>query len=146
MIPRGVSFLNLKIDSFSENLTKIENILTQWSVAQAGSNYEKNLRSKISLYCPFKGNYKTIILCKSRKTLCSGQYTAESDNVVWAWHCRVKLQSVDDTAVSTAKSEWNACWLRRKSKQTQTLAIGGLSWGWLKKREIENLVTHSSHF
>ena len=37
------------------DLTKIENILTHGSVAQAGSNYEeKNWRSKISLDCPFK--------------------------------------------------------------------------------------------
>ena len=38
----------------SKNLTKIENILTQRSVAQTGSTDEKNWRSKISLYCPFK--------------------------------------------------------------------------------------------
>ena len=31
-----------------------ENILTHWSVAQAGSNVEKNWRPKISLECPLK--------------------------------------------------------------------------------------------
>ena len=35
-------------------LNKIENILTCWSVAQACSNDDKNMRQKISLYCPFK--------------------------------------------------------------------------------------------
>ena len=35
-------------------ITKIENVLSHWSVAQAGSNDEKKWRSKISLDCPFK--------------------------------------------------------------------------------------------
>ena len=42
MIPWGVSFFQRKFEELSENLTKIENIFTHWSVAQAGSNYEKN--------------------------------------------------------------------------------------------------------
>ena len=54
MIPRGVSFFILKFEYLSENQTKIENILTHWSVAQAGSNGELNWRLKISLDCPFK--------------------------------------------------------------------------------------------
>ena len=37
-----------------ENENKKETILTNWSVAKAGSNYEKNWGSKISLDCPFK--------------------------------------------------------------------------------------------
>ena len=37
-----------------ENEMKNENILTHWSVAQAGLNDEKNWGSKISLDCPFK--------------------------------------------------------------------------------------------
>ena len=40
MILQGVSFFNTKI--FRENKTKNENILTHWSVAQAGSKDEKN--------------------------------------------------------------------------------------------------------
>ena len=47
-------FSILKFEYLSENQTKIENILTHWSVAQAGSNGELNWRSKISLDCPFK--------------------------------------------------------------------------------------------
>ena len=34
-------FLNLKIESVSEILTKIENIFTRWSASQADSNNEK---------------------------------------------------------------------------------------------------------
>ena len=48
MIPRQVSFFQPKIWK-----TKIENMLTHWSVAQAGSNNEKS-RLKFSLDCPFK--------------------------------------------------------------------------------------------
>ena len=47
-------FSQLKIEYLGENETKYENILTHWSVAQAGWNDEKNRRSKISLDCPFK--------------------------------------------------------------------------------------------
>ena len=42
-----------KFEYLSEDETKNENILTHWSVAQAGSNDEKNWGSKISLDCPF---------------------------------------------------------------------------------------------
>ena len=35
-------------------MTKNENILIHWSVAQAGSNDAKIWGSKISLDCPFK--------------------------------------------------------------------------------------------
>ena len=51
MILRGVNFE--KLEHLGEISTKIKTILTHYSVAQAGSNYEKN-RSKISLDCPFK--------------------------------------------------------------------------------------------
>ena len=44
----------LNYDYLGENETKFENILTYWSVDQAGSNDEKNEGSKISLDCPFK--------------------------------------------------------------------------------------------
>ena len=44
MIPRGVIKSLLKFEYLSENQTKIENILTHWSVAQAGSNGELNWR------------------------------------------------------------------------------------------------------
>ena len=44
MIPRGVIKSILKFEYLSENQTKIENILTHWSVAQAGSNGELNWR------------------------------------------------------------------------------------------------------
>ena len=50
IIPRGVSFFDTKI---REKETKNENILTCWSVTQAGSNYEKKWGSEISLDCPF---------------------------------------------------------------------------------------------
>ena len=54
MIPPGESlFLTLKLEYLSEISTKIENILTNWSVTQTGSNEEKNWRVKISLDCPF---------------------------------------------------------------------------------------------
>ena len=43
-----------KFEYLGENETEFENILTHWSVAQAGSNDEKNWGSKISLDCPFK--------------------------------------------------------------------------------------------
>ena len=36
------------------NLDQIKNILTHYSVAQVGLNYEEKNRSKISLNCPFK--------------------------------------------------------------------------------------------
>ena len=42
-----------KLEHLGEISTKMETILTHYSVAQAGSNYEKNM-SKISLDCPFK--------------------------------------------------------------------------------------------
>ena len=42
MILQGVSFLTLKSEQLSEILTKIQNILNHWSVAQAGSYEEKN--------------------------------------------------------------------------------------------------------
>ena len=68
MIPRQVNlpgiwypgeslFFTLKFEYLSEISTKIENILTHWSVTQTGSNEEKNWRSKISLDCPFKESY-----------------------------------------------------------------------------------------
>ena len=44
-----------KFEYLGENETKKKTILTHWSVAQAGSNDEKNWGSKISLDCPFKG-------------------------------------------------------------------------------------------
>ena len=48
--------MTLKFEYLSEILTLIliKNSLTHWSVAQAGSNDEKNWRSKISLDSPFK--------------------------------------------------------------------------------------------
>ena len=69
MIPWGVRFSDLKFEYLSEFLTKIENIFTRFSVAQAGSNYEKNWRSKISLDCPFKEEEK--MESKSRETIIS---------------------------------------------------------------------------
>ena len=39
LTPRGIFYAKIQM---SENQTKIENILTHWSVAQAGSNDEKN--------------------------------------------------------------------------------------------------------
>ena len=40
MIPQGDFYEKLRLTR--RNLSKIENILTHWSVAQAGSNDEKN--------------------------------------------------------------------------------------------------------
>ena len=51
MLLRGTSE---KYEYLGENETKNQTVLTHWSVAQAGSNDEKNRRSKISLDCPFK--------------------------------------------------------------------------------------------
>ena len=49
------NFLKSLIQQYlGENETKNETILTHWSVAQGGSNDEKNWGSKISLDCPFK--------------------------------------------------------------------------------------------
>ena len=50
-------FSMLNFEYLGENETKLENILTHWSVVQAGSNDEKNWGSKISLDCPFKSIY-----------------------------------------------------------------------------------------
>ena len=43
-----------KYEYLGESETKNQTILTHWSVAQAGSNDEKNWGSKIWLDCPFK--------------------------------------------------------------------------------------------
>ena len=51
MILWGVNFG--KLEHLGEISTKIKTILTHYSVAQAGSNYEKN-RLKILVDCPFK--------------------------------------------------------------------------------------------
>ena len=59
-ILRGTS---KKFEYLGEYETEFENILTHWSVAQAGSNDEKNWGSKISLDCPFKH-----IKCKSHQS------------------------------------------------------------------------------
>ena len=45
----------------TQNETKNENILTHWSVAQAGSNDEKNWGSKILLDCPFKSKLSILV-------------------------------------------------------------------------------------
>ena len=50
-------FLILKYEYLGENKTEFKNILTHWSVDQAGSNDEKNWGSKISLDCPFKKHH-----------------------------------------------------------------------------------------
>ena len=50
----GSQIFGIKIQITLQILTKIENILTHWSVDKAGSNDEKNWGSKISLDCPFK--------------------------------------------------------------------------------------------
>ena len=47
----------LKYEYLGENETTFENVLTHWSVAQAGSNDEKICGPKISLDCPFKVLY-----------------------------------------------------------------------------------------
>ena len=51
IILRGTSE---KLEYLGKNETKNKKNLTYWSVAQAGSNDEKNWGSKISLDCPFK--------------------------------------------------------------------------------------------
>ena len=62
MILRGTS---KKFEYLGENETKNETILTHWSVAQAGSNYEKNWVSKISLDCPFKTEAFTTVIIRN---------------------------------------------------------------------------------
>ena len=42
-----------KLEYLGKNETRDEIILTHWSVAQAGSNDEKNWGSEISLDCPY---------------------------------------------------------------------------------------------
>ena len=49
----GLTFVLLNFEYLSEKETKNQTILTHWSVAQAGSNDEKNWGLKISLDCPF---------------------------------------------------------------------------------------------
>ena len=53
MILRGDSD---KYEYLGENETKFETILTHWSVVKAGSNNEKNKRSKIWLDRPYTTN------------------------------------------------------------------------------------------
>ena len=53
LIPRGVSFSNLKFEKLSEILIQIENILTYWSVAQIRVMKKTECR-KISLDYPYK--------------------------------------------------------------------------------------------
>ena len=55
MILRGVSFSILKFDSLD---TKFENILTHWSVAQAGSSDEKNRGRKSRWTVPLSVSIK----------------------------------------------------------------------------------------
>ena len=57
--PGSHIFLQRIFEELSENLPKFKNILTHWSLAQTGSNYEKNWRSKISLDCLFKDQLGT---------------------------------------------------------------------------------------
>ena len=57
MISRGVSFFSTKIQIFSENLTKIQNILTCWSVAHIDLNYEKMAGRKSRLTVPLKEKF-----------------------------------------------------------------------------------------
>ena len=59
-----------KLEYLGENETKFENISTQYSVAKADSNYEKNC-SKILLDCPFKKD--------TEKSLDSAQYHTEQN-------------------------------------------------------------------
>ena len=56
MILRGVSFSILKFNNLIENNTKFENILTHWSVAQAGSSDEKNRGRKSRWTVPLSVN------------------------------------------------------------------------------------------
>ena len=46
--------MNLKVEYLSEILIKLETILPHCSVAQAGSNYEKNWRSKSRWTVPLR--------------------------------------------------------------------------------------------
>ena len=56
LTPRGIFYAKIQM---SENQTKIENILTHWSVAQAGSNGEKNWRSNLTL--PLKARHAHVL-------------------------------------------------------------------------------------
>ena len=118
MMPRGVSVLAMKIWITQQKLNQNRKFLTHWSVAQAGSNYEKNWSSKISLDCPFKTakrNVMYLIFPQFIKTVSfiyfhrfvldsSSHWTQDS----WATHFFVTVQwyevffrpflSVSDTA------------------------------------------------
>ena len=52
-IPVESVYSNLKFEKLCEIVTKILNSLTFLSMAQVGSNDEKNLKLTISLDCPF---------------------------------------------------------------------------------------------
>ena len=86
--------LNLWYSSFGDVVTKIENILTYWSVAQAGSNDQQKWRSKISLNCPFK-----VIQYKTVQELCTANSEVYSSvNIKWEGTARPNF--------STPKKFW----------------------------------------
>ena len=86
--------LNLWYSSFGDAVTQIENILTYWSVAQAGSNDQQKWRSKISLNCPF--NRLNVTKCKANVQL----WRVHKTTVVYYFYtfnrfltCRLRLSS-----------------------------------------------------
>ena len=74
--------MTLKYEYLGENETKNENILTRWSVTQAGSNYEKNGGPKSRWTVPL-----TII------------YLGESDFSSLNTGCRSKLKKGNKTVI-----------------------------------------------
>ena len=85
----GLTFVLLNFEYLSEKETKNQTILTHWSVAQAGSNDEKNWWLKISLDCPLNNDvsiskyntfactvlHKRRVICKNYQIFSNTIYT-----------------------------------------------------------------------
>ena len=132
MILRGVSIFYTKflISQRKQN----QNILTHWSVAQEGSNFEKKCRSKISLDCPVsKDNSLTSTSCGTPLTF-SLAVTTSRDGVTVK-----KCGNIGNKARWTLNQRW--VWfgssgqrdttiedgLRQKRGQRSSLLFGGSS-------------------
>ena len=104
MIPRQVNlpgvwypgeslFSTLKFEYLSEISTKIENILTHWSVTQTGSNEEKNGGRKSCWTVPLKRQLTTQTPCPCGQWLCRhcvrvvNNYAVIVSRFLWLrWH------------------------------------------------------------
>ena len=86
--------MTLKFEYLSEILTLIliKNSLTHWSVAQAGSNDEKNWRSKISLDSPFKSPRYT------------GEHSPKDAFLIGVTYCRIEKLLACQIGVAKVKA------------------------------------------